>query len=99
MKQTEVIVITSNMVWLTYDKIDVFKTVKVTGHAGECPKWGQEVLVKYTGRLYNGTVFSSSGNKEPSRVVIGSEQVIKGFDIGIMFMRVGEKAALKINSL
>ena len=95
-EETQEIAKSGDVVYLTPDKISVIKTVEVTGDAGDCPKEGQEVLVEYTGRLEDGTVFDSSENKEPLKVVIGVGQVIKGWDIGIMSMRVGEKAMLKI---
>ena len=87
-----------DVVYLTDDKTSVIKTVEVTGDAGECPKEGQEVLVEYTGRLEDGTIFDSSVDKEPLKVAIGVGQVIKGWDIGIMSMRLGERATLKIAS-
>jgi len=54
--------------------------------------------VNYTGRLTDGTVFDSSIDKEALKINIGVGQVIKGWDIGIMSMKLGEKAELTIKS-
>lgn len=55
-------------------------------------------MVNYTGRLVDGTVFDSSIDKEALKVNIGVGQVIKGWDLGIMAMKLGEKAELTIKS-
>ena len=68
----------------------------LTSGEGNCPEQGQEVLVNYEGRLTNGAIFDSSFDKEALKVVIGVGQVIKGWDIGIMSMQLGEKAELTI---
>ena len=63
------------------------------------PVKGQEVSVNYEGRLQDGTVFDTSSDRgEPLKVIIGTGQVIKGWDIGIMAMKLGEKADLIIKS-
>merc|ERR1711907_898180 len=65
---------------------------------GAQPKAGQRVWAHYTGKLTNGEVFDSSRGK-PHRVngldfVIDAGQVIRGWDIGIASMKVGEVAEL-----
>lgn len=85
----------SNLVYLTEDK-GVAKEILVNGDAGTKPQKGQEVLVNYEGRHPNGAVFDSSYDKEALKIVIGEGQVIKGWDIGIMSMNLGEKAILTI---
>ena len=74
----------------------VIKKVLVNGDEDTKPEKGQEVLVNYEGRLVDGTVFDSSYDKEALKVAIGEGQVIKGWDIGIMSMNLGEKAELTI---
>jgi peptidylprolyl isomerase len=65
---------------------------------GPMPKVGQTISVLYTGRLSNGTVFDSTGsrNNEPFETPIGVGQVIKGWDEGMLGMRVGGKRRLTI---
>ena len=64
---------------------------------GETPRAGQTVTVHYTGTLEDGTKFDSSrdSNKPLSRP-IGVGLVIKGWDEGIMSMKVGGKRKLII---
>jgi len=65
--------------------------------AGASPKTGQRVTVHYTGRLQNGTKFDSSVDKgAPYEFAIGTGTVIKGWDEGIMSMKVGGKRHLII---
>lgn len=58
---------------------------------------GQTIRVHYTGRLLNGTVFDSSINRgQPFSFTLGSGQVIRGWDQGIVGMKVGGKRRLTI---
>lgn len=59
-------------------------------------KDGQKVKVHYTGRLADGTVFDSSLKLEPLEFIIGSGQVIKGFDDALRDMTIGEKKTVTI---
>lgn len=86
-----------DVVHLTNDRGIIKKIVKV-GEDGPDVEKGQEVLVNYTGRLVDGTIFDSSIDKEALKINIGVGQVIKGWDIGIMSMKMGEKAELTIKS-
>lgn len=56
------------------------------------------VTVNYTGLLENGTKFDSSLNpgRSPFRFTVGAGQVIKGWDDGLMGMKVGGKRKLTI---
>ncbi|CAM8927552.1 unnamed protein product [Rhodiola kirilowii] len=58
---------------------------------------GDKVKVHYRGKLTDGTVFDSSFERgNPIEFELGSGQVIKGWDQGLLGMCVGEKRKLKI---
>jgi peptidylprolyl isomerase len=64
---------------------------------GESPKQGQQVRVHYTGTLENGTKFDSSVDRnEPFEFTIGIGRVIRGWDEGVMTMKIGGKRKLVI---
>ncbi|MDT4953229.1 MAG: hypothetical protein QOJ02_1367 [Acidobacteriota bacterium] len=56
----------------------------------EQAKKGDTVQVHYTGRLANGEVFDSSEGGEPLKFKVGAGEVIKGFDEGVVGMKVGD---------
>jgi FKBP-type peptidyl-prolyl cis-trans isomerase len=67
--------------------------------AGESPKPGQMVTVHYTGTLEDGTKFDSSVDRgQPFNFPIGVGKVIKGWDEGVMTMKIGGKRKLVIPS-
>jgi FKBP-type peptidyl-prolyl cis-trans isomerase len=58
---------------------------------------GQHVKVDYTGWLTSGKKFDSSvGTGKPFDFLIGAGQVIKGWDEGVVGMKVGGKRQLRI---
>lgn len=59
-------------------------------------KEGDQVKVHYAGTLEDGTEFDSSIGGEPMEFILGSGQVIPGFDTGITGMAVGEKKTITI---
>jgi peptidylprolyl isomerase len=64
---------------------------------GPSPQSGQEVTVHYTGYLTDGKKFDSSVDRnEPFSFTIGTGQVIKGWDEGVMSMKTGGKRKLVI---
>lgn len=65
--------------------------------AGDSPKTGQTVIVHYVGTLTDGTKFDASTDRgQPFRFPIGTGRVIKGWDEGVMTMKVGGKRRLTI---
>jgi FKBP-type peptidyl-prolyl cis-trans isomerase len=65
---------------------------------GESPSPGKIVSVHYTGWLEDGTIFDSSRKHgdQPIDFPIGVGRVIKGWDEGLMTMKVGGKRKLII---
>ncbi len=64
---------------------------------GPSPKIGQKVKVHYTGTLTSGKKFDSSVDRgDPFDFTIGVGQVIKGWDEGVLSMKVGGKRKLII---
>lgn len=57
---------------------------------------GDKVKVHYHGKLRSGETFDSSQGREPLEFTVGSGQVIKGFDQGVMGMQVGDKRSIEI---
>lgn len=71
------------------------KYVDLLEGQGESPKPGQTVTVNYTGTLENGTKFDSSyDHGQPFEFPIGRGRVIRGWDEGLMTMKVGGKRKL-----
>lgn len=71
--------------------------IDVVEGTGESPKPGQQVKVHYTGTLEDGTKFDSSVDRgQPFEFPIGVGRVIKGWDEGVMSMKVGGKRKLVI---
>uniref|UniRef100_A0A6M2FA22 peptidylprolyl isomerase n=1 Tax=Populus davidiana TaxID=266767 RepID=A0A6M2FA22_9ROSI len=67
------------------------ETCEVQAHKGD------SIKVHYRGKLTDGTVFDSSFERgDPIAFELGSGQVIKGWDQGLLGACVGEKRKLKI---
>lgn len=65
---------------------------------GASAQLGKTLTVHYTGTLENGTKFDSSRDpgKQPLKLVLGSGQVIKGWEEGLATMKVGGKRKLVV---
>ena len=73
------------------------KYIRLNKTEGAPVTTGSTVAVHYTGYLYDGTIFDSSVSRgEPISFPIGVNRVIKGWDEGIAYLKVGEKARLLI---
>ena len=65
------------------------------GTGAEAQK-GQTAKMHYTGWLTNGKRFDSSIGSDPYKFKIGNGEVIKGWDEGVLGMKVGGKRQLRI---
>lgn len=71
-------------------------TIDVEGD-GLAAKKGDKVLVHYTGWLMDGTKFDSSKDRDQAFTFqLGAGRVIKGWDQGVLGMKVGEVRTLLI---
>jgi FK506-binding nuclear protein len=66
------------------------------GHGAEAKK-GKQVQVYYSGKLkQNGKQFDACLQGKPFKFRLGASDVIRGWDIGVMGMKVGGKRTLTI---
>ena len=58
------------------------------------------VVVHYTGKLEDGTIFDTSlaEGREPLTTTLGQGQLIKGFELGLIDMSEGDKKTIEIES-
>lgn len=61
-------------------------------------KTNDTVRVHYTGKLTSGEIFDTSVDRDPLEFTIGAGQLIKGFDDGVVGMKINEKKTLEIPS-
>ena len=81
--------------------VDGIKITILKEGTGAVAKTGDTVAVNYTGKLLNGTTFDSNvdpkfNHVQPFPFTIGGGRVIKGWDIGVAGMRVGEVRKLEL---
>ena len=77
--------------------IDGMRVIDVRKGSGAEAVPGKTVVVDYRGTLLNGTQFDASYDRgEPFSFVLGSGQVIQGWDKGVAGMKVGGKRRLII---
>ncbi|MDD5606720.1 MAG: FKBP-type peptidyl-prolyl cis-trans isomerase [Candidatus Pacebacteria bacterium] len=64
---------------------------------GDLAEKGNTLIVHYTGSLENGEKFDSSFERnQPLSFVLGTGEVIQGWEQGILGMKIGEKRKLTI---
>ncbi len=75
--------------------LNIIDTVVGTGTVAEP---GDTLSVLYTGKLDNGTVFDASSlhGNQPFSFTLGVQQVIQGWDLGLVGMKVGGTRELTI---
>ena len=59
-------------------------------------KEGDSVKVQYVGKLEDGSIFDSSAPDSPLEFTIGGNQVIPGFNNGVLGMTIGESKTVHI---
>ena len=59
---------------------------------------GKNVVVHYTGKFEDGSVFDTSltEGREPIKTVLGQGNLIKGFETGLVGMSEGEKKTVEV---
>ena len=70
----------------------------ITEGSGRKPQEGDRVIVHYTGRLLDGTVFDSSFTYGSEPVTFGVMQVIEGWGLALQLMPVGSKYIIWVPS-
>ena len=77
---------------------EVITEILIAGK-GKDARVGDKVILHYTGTLSDGTKFDSSLDRgDPFSFTLGAGQVIAGWEIGVLGMKVGEKRKLTIPS-
>ncbi|KAL9669864.1 hypothetical protein QQ045_007414 [Rhodiola kirilowii] len=75
----------------------VIEEIKMGKPDGKRASPGKRVSVNYIGKLKkNGSIFDSNVGRAPIKFRLGIGEVIKGWDVGINGMRVGDKRRLTI---
>jgi FKBP-type peptidyl-prolyl cis-trans isomerase FkpA len=84
--------------------VNSMQTVQLKPGAGEAITAGKTAVVQYTGWLYESSATDHKGKQfdssrtggQPFRFAVGTGQVIKGWDQGVVGMKVGESRRLVI---
>jgi FKBP-type peptidyl-prolyl cis-trans isomerase len=84
---------------VTLNKTEVFLIEDLVVGTGDSAKYNSTVNVTYVGRLLNGNYFDATTAGATFSFRIGANAVIRGWDIGVLNMRVGGKRRLTIPSL
>jgi FKBP-type peptidyl-prolyl cis-trans isomerase 2 len=59
-------------------------------------KAGDTIVIQYTGKLEDGTVFDSTEGKNPLEFTVGEGEVVPGLEQGVLGMSPGEKKTIII---
>ena len=80
------------------NQMELTTEILTEGSGDQVVKSGDSITVDYTGTLEDGTQFDSSIGREPFSFTIGQGQVIRGWDEGLIGMKIGEERKLTIPS-
>ncbi|KAK1286340.1 Peptidyl-prolyl cis-trans isomerase FKBP53 [Acorus calamus] len=80
----------------TYSNGMVIEDLLMGQPNGKRASAGSKVSVFYIGKLQNGKIFDSNIGQRPFKFRLGVGQVIKGWDVGVTGMRIGDKRRLTI---
>lgn len=83
------------------DRTEETNNIKTNNMEEKISKAGDVLVMNYTGRLENGTVFDSNvlpefNHVQPFEFILGAGQVIQGWDEGLVGMKIGDKKTLVI---
>ncbi len=79
---------------------ELFVIEDITVGTGTEAKFGNTANVRYVGRLTNNIIFdATTAGAEPFSFRLGAGSVIRGWDVGVLGMKVGGKRRLRIPSL
>lgn len=86
---------------ITEDRTEETSNIKTNNMEEKISKAGDVLVMNYTGRLENGTVFDSNvlpefNHVQPFEFMLGAGQVIQGWDEGLVGMKIGDKKTLVI---
>lgn len=77
--------------------MELKKEILIESDSGQVAQEGDTVSVHYTGTFEDGKKFDSSVDRgQPFTLKIGAGMVIKGWEQGLIGMKVGEKAKLTL---
>ena len=77
----------------TIDSTGIRYKITKEGNGEKCGK-GKSVAIHYRGYFVDGTVFDSSEGRSPLEFVTDANKMIKGFDLMVQDMKVGEKRTI-----
>ena len=74
------------------------KIEDISTGSGRETRSGDTIYVRYTGTLLNGAEFASTEEQgdRPFKVILGKHDVIRGFEDGVLGMKVGGRRKLRI---
>lgn len=67
-----------------------------TPSKGSTPKKGDYILLNFTAKLLDGTIYEASEQNDPFVFQVGYNQVIRGWDLGVTLFPVGSQGTLFI---